>query len=196
MGYQRLIKMLNPQNNQRIILYLNQTLKPKPMKNITFALLLLAAVTALAQPTILSFSPHVICPGDTICVKLFDKEKIPFYFNVETQADSPVNILWWQEVYPTGQEPDTIVMCFAIPNYCPQGPAMIGINLESLILVTLECGPATSVKTALPEITSPLAEVYYTDLQGRRIEPRPREVMVKVIVTPTGIIRTKEAIND
>ncbi len=144
----------------------------------------------VATPTIVSYSPASLCPGDTMCISVYDPLHNAFYFNIETQSTWQPNVLYWFETQWGALQSDTMNICYQIPYFLPSGPAMIGLNLESLTpVMLLDCGLGIG-ESAPDKITE---DATYYNLQGIPVEPKKGDFLIWRTKTNQGkIIWNKE----
>jgi len=143
------------------------------MKKLLFALCL-ACSAAFSQPIILSFTPDVFCPGDEICIRVYNPAHEAFYFNIEAP-----NTLYWWEFFPSSDDPDVSVYCFVTPNdgTFEQGIGFIGINLESQFQILIACDdPVGLSETKWREIPG---ESKFYDLTGQPCEFKRGELLIE-----------------
>ncbi len=135
-------------------------------------ILCLACSSIIAQPVIISYTPHAFCPGDDICLTIYNPTGEPFYFNIEAP-----NVLYWFEVYPEPGTPEVSVYCFTTPNLgdLEQGTGYVGINLESQYHIVIYC-PAT---VGITEWELNSTESKFFDLQGQPCDPERGKLLIE-----------------
>jgi hypothetical protein len=122
-------------------------------------------------PQIISFSPDTLCPGDTICIKLYNPLKDSFNFNwMTTQGES---VIVWTQILTSGNETDTMNYCFRTPDflYLSCGPAFIGIDLINQWPIYIKCGCIINWLGIKQNDPNKLKPIYY-DIMGNRVEPQ------------------------